>query len=299
MASTIDRQPRRRPGDPTDDRRHRGAGRRLGADRLEGHQRPARTCRPRPGDASRRPSGSTATPARNGRRGRHRSSRSSSTNSRASGRWRSSGASSGSPASTSSRSSSRRCRAAGRRAAAGSRASSPAGRRASSRSSRDLSEAVRAQLRASGHPVRRGRPDGRAAPRHAVDRGDQLERRPDGDPPPARPRASPDRRSSAARSGSCAAARGWTATAPRWTRPGSPVDPRLISHGDFHVEEGIERGPGAAAPAPIRRPRSSPATTSRRSASTRPRARRGCTSPRTSASSGSTTCRSRAGSVRR
>ena len=45
----------------------------------------------------------------------------------------------------------------------------------------------------AGHPVRRRRPDRRAAPRHAVDRGDQLERRPDRDPPPARPRASADR----------------------------------------------------------------------------------------------------------
>ena len=30
---------------------------------------------------------------------------------------------------------------------------------------------------------------------------------------------------------------------------GVPIDPALISHGHFHVEEGIEQGPGAAAPA--------------------------------------------------
>ena len=43
------------------------------------------------------------------------------------------------------------------------------------------------------HPVRRGRPDRRAAPRHAIDRCDQLERRPDRDPSPTRPRASAHR----------------------------------------------------------------------------------------------------------
>ena len=62
------------------------------------------------------------------------------------------------------------------------------------------------------------------------------------------------------------------------------------------------RASGRAGPCfagPTRRPRSSPATTSRRSASTRPPARRGCTSPRTSAWSASTTCRSPAGSGRR
>ena len=44
-----------------------------------------------------------------------------------------------------------------------------------------------------------------------------------------------------------------------------PIDPQLISHGEFHVEEGIDRGPRAARARRTGRPRSSPATTSRRS----------------------------------
>ena len=122
------------------------------------------------------------------------------------------------------------------------------------------------------HPVRRRRPDRRAAPRHAVDRRDELERRPDGDPPPARPRPPTDRRHRRARRGSCAAAPGWTAFAPPWTRPACRSTASLVSHGAFQVDEGIERG-RALLRAAIARRRSSPATTSRRSASTRPRAR--------------------------
>ena len=62
---------------------------------------------------------------------------------------------------------------------------------------------------------------------------------------------------------------------------GVPIDPQLISHGEFHVEEGIDQRPRAARARPTARRRSSPATTSRRSASTRPPARRGSTSRRT------------------
>ena len=99
------------------------------------------------------------------------------------------------------------------------------------------------------HPVRRRRPDRRAAPRHAVDRRDELERRPDGDPPPARPRAIGGSGSSADRRGSCAAGPASTATARRWTRPACRSTRTLISHGEFHVERGHREGPRAPAAA--------------------------------------------------
>ena len=79
---------------------------------------------------------------------------------------------------------------------------------------------------------------------------------------------------------------------------GVPIDPALISHGHFHVEEGIDRGRALLRLRTARR-RSSPATTSRHSASTRPHGRRASISRRTSAWSASTTCRSPSGSVRR
>ena len=85
----------------------------------------------------------------------------------------------------------------------------------------DLSEIDAGAARDPRHPVRRRRPDRRAAPRHAVDRSDQLERRPDRDSPPAWASATGGSASSAGRSGSCAAAPASTATARRWTRPAS------------------------------------------------------------------------------
>ena len=80
---------------------------------------------------------------------------------------------------------------------------------------------------------------------------------------------------------------------------GVPIDPALDPLRELPRPGGDDRGPRAAPRCPIHRPRSSPATTSRRSASTRPPARRDCTSRRISASSASTTCPSRRGSVRR
>ena len=78
-----------------------------------------------------------------------------------------------------------------------------------------------------------------------------------------------------------------------------PVDPDLIRHGNFHVEEGIERGRALLAlpdpPTAIFAGNDLQALGVYQAA----RARRGCTSRRTSASSASTTCRSRTGSVRR
>ena len=71
-------------------------------------------------------------------------------------------------------------------------------------------------------PARRRRPDRRAAARHPFGRGHELERRLDGDPPPARPRTPPDRRHRWAGSGSCAAVPGSTAIERRWTRPACP-----------------------------------------------------------------------------
>ena len=86
-----------------------------------------RTCRRRRADESRRRSGSMVTSGRRAPPVGRRCWRSSSTSSSRSGRWRSSGASSMSRASTSSRSCCPRCRAVGDRAGAGSRACSPAG----------------------------------------------------------------------------------------------------------------------------------------------------------------------------
>ena len=163
----------------------------------------------------------------------------------------------------------------------------------------DLSETMREQLRARGHPVRRRRPGRRAAPRHAVDRRDELERRADRDAAPARPRPPPDRRHRRARGRPvqprarrrlpgrdgrgrrAASTRASSATArSRSTRASPRADALLAAprppDGDHHRQ----RPPGARA-------------------STRPPARRGSTSPRTSASSASTTCRSPAGSARR
>ena len=58
----------------------------------------------------------------------------------------------------------------------------------------DLSDVIREQLRSRGIPYVVVDPTGRAAPRHAIGRRYELERRPDGDPAPARPGASPHRR---------------------------------------------------------------------------------------------------------
>ncbi len=121
-------------------------------------------------------------------------------------------------------------------------------------------------------PVRRRRPDRRAAPRHPVDRRHELERRPDGDPPSPRPRAPTDRRSSAGRTGSCAAVPGSTATARRWTRPACQSTRSSSATADSTSRRASSKG-RALLRRPIDRPRSSPATTSRRSASTRPHAR--------------------------
>ena len=79
---------------------------------------------------------------------------------------------------------------------------------------------------------------------------------------------------------------------------GVPIDPALSATATSMSTRASRRAGRCCACRIARRP-SSPATTSRRSASTRRRARRGCTSRRTSASSASTTCRSRAGSARR
>ena len=49
-------------------------------------------------------------------------------------------------------------------------------------------------------------------------------------------------RSSAGRRGSCAAGPASTATARRWTRPACRSTRTLISHGEFHVEEGVRKG---------------------------------------------------------
>ena len=148
------------------------------------------------------------------------------------------------------------------------------------------------------HPVRRRRPDRRAAPRHAVDRGDELERRPDRDAPSAVARPPADRRDRRA-----------------GVDPVQPRPPRRLSGGDGRgrrpdrtrtssatassTSRRASTAAGRCCASRTARRRSSPATTCRPWASTRPRARPVSTSPRTSASSGSTTCRSPSGSVRR
>ena len=79
---------------------------------------------------------------------------------------------------------------------------------------------------------------------------------------------------------------------------GVPVDPQLISHGEFHVEEGIDRGRALLALAD--RPTAIFAGNDLQALGVyEARARPASTSRRTSASSGSTTCRSRSGSGRR
>ena len=204
-----------------DDRRRRGARRESPCPPSRRSSTAGRTCRRRRADESRRRSASMATSGRRAPPAGPRCWRSSSTSSTASGRSRSSAASSMSPASTTSRSSCPRCRAVGRPGRGwieGVLARRPTGVIAVFS---DLSEFDADPAPHARHPARHRRPDRRAAPRHAVDRGDQLERRADRDAPPARPRASPDRRRSAGRPRSCAAGPGSTATARRWTRPAS------------------------------------------------------------------------------
>ena len=146
----------------------------------------------------------------------------------------------------------------------------------------DLSEYDARPAPDARHPARGRRPDRRAAPRHPVDRRDELERRPRRRPATCSASATAGSASSAGRRGSCAAGPGSTATARRWTRPACPVDPRADQpRPTSRSSEGIEQGPRAARACRTARPRSSPATTSRRSASTRPPARLGCTSRRT------------------
>ena len=58
----------------------------------------------------------------------------------------------------------------------------------------DLNESMREPAPHPRHPVRGCRPDRRTAPRHAVGRRHELERRPDRDPPPPRARSPADRR---------------------------------------------------------------------------------------------------------
>ena len=96
--------------------------------------------------------------------------------------------------------------------------------------------------RTRGIPLVDRRPDRRAAPRHAVDRGDELERRPDRDAPPAGPGPPADRGHRRAVRASSAAGPALDGFRAAMDEAGVPVDPELISHGQFHVEEGIERG---------------------------------------------------------
>ena len=209
----------------------------------------ARTSRRRPVAGSRRRSGSTATSAPPGPAAERPCSRSSSTNSSGSGRWRSSAGVE---------------RVAGRHQLAVDPvrdAGPPDTRPRLDRGGPDppadgrhrgLLRPERDDARPAAdarHPVRRRRPDRRAAPRHAVGRGDELERRADRDAPPAGPGTSADRGHRRARRASCAAAPGSMAIGPRWTRPACPSIRALISYGHFHVDEGIEKGRALLAPA--------------------------------------------------
>ena len=72
---------------------------------------------------------------------------------------------------------------------------------------------------------------------------------------------------------------GSTATARRWTRPACRSTRTLDQPRQVPRRGGHRPRARARSRLPTGRPRSSPATTSRRSASTRPRARRGSTSP--------------------
>ena len=64
-------------------------------------------------------------------------------------------------------------------------------------------------------------------------------------------------------------------------RAGVAFDPALVRYGDFQHEGGFARAVELLEPAPSRRPPSSPAATSRPSASTRRRASAACGFPRT------------------
>ena len=208
-----------------------------------------------------------------------RSSRCSSTVSTANGRSRSSGASSASPSQPP------RPRRLGHarpldarpRLDRGSRRPPPHGR------DRGLLRPERVDAPAAGRardPVRGRRPDRRAAPRHAVRRGDELEWRADRDASPARAGPPADRRPR--RSGldplqprpdrrlSLGDGRGR-----RRDRPGADQLRQIRGRGG-HRREGA-----SCSGCRTGRRRSSPATTSRPSGSTRPRARRGSTSRRT------------------
>ena len=184
-------------------------------------------------------------------------------------------------------------------AGAGSRASWSVARPGSSPSSPTSSDALRDQLRSRGIPFVVVDPTGEPLHDTPSDRGDQLEWRPDRDAPSARPGPPSDRGHRRARvdpvqPGPARRLSGGDGRGRRADRPASS-----ISHGEFHVEEGDRKGPRAARACPTGRRPSSPATTSRHSASTRRRARPASTSRRTSASWASTTCRSRNGSGRR
>ena len=131
------------------------------------------------------------------------------------------------------------------------------------------------------HPAGRGRPGRPAAARPGQRRRHQLGRRPGGHRAPAQPGPPPDRAPSAGPDGlpvqpgpdrrlPCR---------PR-ARPASPFDRALVRHGDFQHEGGFRPARNCSTWRPGR-PRSSPATTSRRSASTRRRGSAGCGSRRT------------------
>ena len=80
--------------------------------------------------------------------------------------------------------------------------------------------------RGAWHPARDRGPDRRTAPRHAVDRGDELERGTDGDAPPAVPGSRADRGHRRPVRDPVQPGAAWTGSARPWTPPASRIAAR-------------------------------------------------------------------------
>ena len=106
----------------------------------------------------------------------------------------------------------------------------------------DLSESHARAAPDARHPVGHGRSDRRTAARHPVDRGDELERRPDGHAAPARPGPPAHRRDQRTVGRSCAAAPASTATGRPWTPRAWPSSPSSSATATSMSRTGVEHG---------------------------------------------------------